>query len=152
MKKIFLIVFSIISLLVITSYSIPCNKVKIKVVPPSPITTLDSLQGSWLNEDDTSNKIVINGRQWLELYDTFPPVSHLIFFSDTAIATDSNFIPTFDTTRTSGEFIIFSNSILTQIDCYALNGFYRDMTDTTFAIRPAINWTDRSVIVYKKAH
>ena len=127
-------------------------------IHPLSISTLDSLQGIWLNEDDSLNKLTILGRKWLEEYNdnnvTSYPHSYKIFFSDTAInISDTLPIPLFDTTTTSGNYLILKSLLNNSISCIFLSGFNLKNSDTTFVIRPATGlWRASSVRLFKKIH
>ncbi len=117
-------------------------------------TTLDSLQGKWIGEIDSTYEVNIADRSWHQKYDNTYinsiSESFQIYFSDTLVS-ESNFLnANINLGATSGNYIILVDTLDNYMDCIYLNGFYQDATDTTFSIRPAINWTMKSIQVFKK--
>ncbi len=119
-------------------------------------STLDSLQGKWISEEDSLDEITINGRFWTEKYNDVNNsvlINCRLYFSDTAIDNENPFNAiSIDTNALTGKFIILASPTNNSFDCLYNNGFLIDNTDTTFSIRPAIKWTMASVQVYKKFH
>ncbi len=141
------------------------NSKKVKSLssrPPLPTTLLDSLQGTWVRDDDSNSIAHINGRSWIDTQkDTNSNISivynSLVYFSDTALkfndTEDFNAIrimPIFDTTLTTGKYIIFKNIADNYIECYTIEGYSTSNTDTTFSFHPVKYWKASSVIVYRK--
>ncbi len=118
-----------------------------------PLSTLDSLQGKWINEDDSLNVVIINGRYWNEQYnDNVQPINkfYRIYFSDTAVQTNNFLNASFDTTALSGNYIVTVKESDNSMECWQMNGVYINNSDTTFSINPAVNWTMKSVLVFRK--
>ena len=119
-------------------------------------STLDSLQGIWINEDDSYNQIIISGRYWNDKY-TSPTIilndTYRIYFSDTAVNVNNFLNARIDTSSLSGQYIITVRQSDNSMDCSYLLGFHQDNLDTTFSIRPATGfWRASSVQLFKKTH
>ena len=119
-----------------------------------PLSTLDSLQGKWINEDDSLNVVIINGRYWNEQYNdpnNLISNTYRLYFSDTLVNSQQSFSSiSIDTTALTGQYILFASPDHS-IDCYYLNGFYHDNIDTTFSISPP-DGTMRDLLLFNKAH
>jgi len=117
-------------------------------------STLDSLQGKWINEDDSLNVVIINGRYWNEQYNdpnNLISNTYRLYFSDTLVNSQQSFSSiSIDTTALTGQYILFASPDHS-IDCYYLNGFYHDNIDTTFSISPP-DGTMRDLLLFNKAH
>ena len=127
------------------------NQNKFKI-PPS-YSTLDSLQGDWLNEDDSTNKVSINGRNWINtFYSNGALISQSlrIYFSDTAVLGNTFSDIKIDTTAISGRFVVTLDISDNSVDCIYLNGFYIDTTQTTFSFNPVTNISAGATQVFRK--
>lgn len=72
-------------------------------------STLDSLQGTWKNEDDTLNVLIIEKRTWISEYpfnNVLTRDTVLSYFSDTVVAGDTLLFSQLDTTAVTGEYLI----------------------------------------------
>lgn len=115
--------------------------------------TLDSLQGKWINTEDSLNQVIISGRNWNEIYnDATQPINEntRIFFSDTIVSVEDFRLAKIDTTALSGNYIIRVGMSDYSMDCNVIDGFYRDQSDTLFSIEPAIKKGTLSSLLFKK--
>lgn len=145
-------VFIIILLVVLSSsgnYCLPPHK----YLPPP--TTLDSLQGDWINEKDSLHTVKITGRYWTEEYlnQSHPYLEiYIIYFSDTVVNNELLFNQiSIDTAALTGNYLILKSSFDETLDCSFITGFYRDNVDTTFSIMPP-NGRLENVQVFKKTN
>lgn len=139
--------------LIVACANTPSSEVH-KKAPPPPPSTLDSLQGVWVNDEDPQHQVTISGRDWTEKYlNPSAPFNetYRIYFSDTLVDNDLLFTAIrIDTLAVSGQYIIRASPDQT-IDCDYLNGFYRDSTDTTFSITPREGGIKETQL-FKKLH
>ena len=125
-------------------------------------STLDSLQGTWVRDDNPNSLLTVFGRNFIESYkDSFSNITitnqALVYFSNTLLDLDNStsydrdtsFHPIIDTISTTGNYLIFKYGI-NNYDCFEFNGFNIDNSDTTFSFQPLKYWKASSIIVYKK--
>ncbi len=120
---------------------------------PKLLATLDSLQGSWINEEDTALSLIINGRLWCYNYQEDSMVKqtcYRMYFSDTAVAAIKPSLAFFDSTATSGTYLILKSIDNLTLDCSELMGFSKLQGDLFFAIRPHEYWTMASIRTFKR--
>ncbi len=149
--KILLLVL-IISGIGVTSFS-KKNQKCFELLPPG--TTLDSLQGKWINTEDSLNQVIISGRNWNETYNDATQLineNNRIFFSDTIVSVEDFRQAKIDTTTLSGNYIIRVAMSDYSMDCNVIDGFYQDQSDTLFSIEPAIKRGTLSSLVFKKTN
>lgn len=118
-------------------------------------TTLDSFQGKWINNDDSTNQVEIIGRDWIDSgidYQSDTPYTHYskVFFSDSVYLLNDTIYPVFDTSALTGKYLFFLNLPDSSIECFEFNGFYYGSEDTTFSFQPIRYWTARSILRFKK--
>lgn len=151
MKRHYSICIIIIFFAFATNCAIPEKKQNKKAYPPA--SSLDSLQGKWINDEDSSNVITVTGRSWNDKYTSSSITNnetYLIYFSDTIVNSQNFSTALIDTSASSGKYIIAMSPSDNSMDCWQFNGFYHDSIDTTFSVNPAVNWTMKSIRVFKK--
>ena len=144
-----------LSALLITFFFCSANSTfnyKNKTTYPPGISTLDSLQGTWINEDDTLEKVIINDRYWKEDFNDpdYPDNTYRIYFSDTAVISNTFTSAHFDTSQLSGNYIILRSQIDNSIDCSEILGIVTIQGETFFSKWPAEYGTMSSTRTYKK--
>lgn len=159
MKKIFLSLLALTSLLFLSTINVNCKnnnsnyKMKFKSLPPSPYL-LDSLQGSWANIDDSLNKVKVSNNRWIEFYlnaiDIMDSIQYKIYLSDTLIIFNDTTLVSFDTTLITGKYIVLANDLNVGKECYYLNGFTQYNGDTTFSISPTYDFKARFTRAFQK--
>lgn len=151
-------------ILAITSFSLlnskefnKTEKFSFKRKPPI-FTTLDSLQGHWVNDEDSTNKVFIQDRNWTE-YKTdgsnaiLSSSAYKIYFSDTGINTISTPTPIFDSLKKTGIYILYKSLQDTTFDCQYIGGFYYEAHDTFVVFEPKFGFPKGNpTFLYKKIH
>jgi len=119
-------------------------------LPIPPLSLLDSLQGTWVSIGDSLNRVIINQRDFVELYanDQWIINKNRIFFSDTLVQPFSDWNTVrIDTSRVNGNYLIKLDLSDSSVWCYTFNGFYKDV-DISFSISDT--WAKRRAVAYKK--
>jgi hypothetical protein len=147
-----IILLFVSSLLLCFSKVIDTN---IKIERPLTFSTLDSLQGKWMNNDDSNNRIEIIGRYWIDSgidyqSDTTYVNYSKIFFTDSVHLLNDTIYPVFDTSALTGKYLVFLNLPDSSTECFEFNGFFYGSEYTTFSFQPIRYWTASSILRFKK--
>lgn len=101
---------------------------------PSPMTMLDSLQGVWMSDIDSSNYLIISGRKMTTKYvsSTIDSSVYGLYFSDTLMrefvyeANGIQIIAPIDTSLQRGKYILAISQIDSTLFCYKFHTFFVD--------------------------
>jgi hypothetical protein len=126
--------------------------VDMSIVPEE--STLDSLQGFWVSTSDSLNKMLVNGRvciQWYAYEDLANKKdTSSIFFSDTLIDFFKNETLnklSYDSSKTSGEYLISASKNSRAFWCYKIEGFWIDEYEKRLSI--VDTWAKRRKDIFK---
>jgi hypothetical protein len=122
----------------------------------SPMSRLDSLQGNWINQNDTTFQMIITGRILDEIdIDTSAHYTnhsyYRLYFSDTMVNKDLNVLfnsVKIDTLSVKGKYLIKVSAYDNSVWCYEINGFNKNGSALTFSMSDI--WADRVPGVFKK--
>lgn len=124
---------------------------------PTALTTLDSLQGNWVNDDDSANKILIHNNDWIDYRTDGNTIlnsqRYQIYFSDTVINTIKITTPIFDSLQKNGRYILYKSLQDTTYDCQFIGGFFYEANDTFVVFEPKLGFPKgNTAFLYKKIH
>jgi hypothetical protein len=159
MKKTLFLSFSLVVLLIFFSSSKNCNTPTTNSLrnPPNS-STLDSLQGVWVNENDSNNVITINRRIWASVFiddNVFTRDTSYCYFSDVVVQADTILFSQIDTAALSGKYLIDVSPMNNGLGfigrgCWEILGITKLEGDTFLSMRPAPYGNAKQIQEYKK--
>ncbi len=118
------------------------------------LTVLDSLQGKWINDKDSTSSFEIIGRDIFKnalTEDSLIENIHLkLYFTNFPFRSDDENKLPIDITLRKGKYLVFVNQQDNNSDCYEINGFYKDSAIQTFSFQPFGLFRMSSVLSFRK--
>ena len=120
-------------------------------------STLDSLQGKWISEEDSLLRWQINGRTLNESYNDEDSIknrhSYHLFFSDTLVNKYLQYSLgelKFDTTITSGKFIVAVSDEDSTVWCYQIENISLNNGTSIDELSVSDTWAKFSTVTFRK--
>jgi hypothetical protein len=119
-------------------------------------TTLDSFQGKWVSEKDSSYSLEVIGRDVFKKElseDLLPETVHLkLYFTDFPFRLDDVYKVAVDTSLKNGKYLVFKDQNDNSEDCYEFMGFYKDSTTETISFHTYGYFKMSSILTYRKVY